>query len=219
MTNAHDVATLYFDTVSPFAYLMWKALQRKPFELNIRPVPVVFGAILGHWGQLGPAEIGPKRLHTYRYCQWLADREGIPFRFPPAHPFRSLDSLRLIAALDNSEAAIDAVFDAIFLEGLDLAVPDVLAAVGGRLGVADVPALIAATEAPARLRANTDVAIAEGVFGVPTLAVRGELFWGFDALPMARDYLHRPDMFDQPEMKRLANLPMGVQRSGSGLSR
>ncbi len=219
MTNTHDVATLYFDTVSPFAYLMWKALRRTPFELKIHPVPVVFGAILGHWGQLGPAEIGPKRLHTYRYCQWLADSEGIPFRFPPAHPFRSLDSLRLIAALENSEAAIDAVFDAIFLEGLDLAVPEVLAAVGERLGVADVAALIAATEAPARLRANTDAAIAEGVFGVPTLAVKRELFWGFDALPMARDYLRRPDMFDQPEMKRLAKLPIGVQRSGSGLSR
>lgn len=213
MTGTHDVATLYFDTVSPFAYLMWQALRRTPFELPVRPVPVVFGAILGHWGQLGPAEIGPKRLHTYRYCQWLAEREGIPFRFPPAHPFRSLDSLRLIAALDNSEAAIDAVFGAIFNEGRDLADPETLAAVGRELGVSDVPARIAGTGAAARLRTNTDTAIAHGVFGVPTLAVNGELFWGFDALPMARDYAHRPNLFAAAEMQRLATLPVGIQRT------
>ena len=213
MNDTDDSATLYFDTVSPFAYLMWKALRRAPFALAIRPVPVVFGAILGHWGQLGPAEIGPKRLHTYRYCQWLADSEGIPFRFPLAHPFRSLDSLRLIAALDNSDAAIDAVFDAIFMDGQDVADTEVLAAVGQRLGVADIPALVKSTDAAARLRANTEAAIVQGVFGVPTLAVRGELFWGFDALPMARDYLRTPGMFDQPEMNRLANLPVGISRA------
>jgi 2-hydroxychromene-2-carboxylate isomerase len=213
MNDTQDIATLYFDTVSPFAYLMWKSLQRTPFGQRIRPVPVVFGAILQHWGQLGPAEIGPKRLHTYRYCQWLAGQEGIPFRFPPAHPFRSLASLRLIAALDNSEMAITTVFDAIFMEGLDLADTRVLAGIGQRLGIDDVPALITAKEAAARLRANTEAAIAQGVFGVPTLAVRGQLFWGFDALPMARHYLRAPDMFAQPEMMRLAELPVGISRA------
>jgi 2-hydroxychromene-2-carboxylate isomerase len=43
--------------------------------------------------------------------------------------------------------------------------------------------------AKAELKANTDEAIARGVFGVPTFVVDGRLFWGFDALPMLRDYL------------------------------
>jgi 2-hydroxychromene-2-carboxylate isomerase len=41
----------------------------------------------------------------------------------------------------------------------------------------------------AELKANTDEAIAQGVFGVPTFLVDGKLFWGLDALPMLRDYL------------------------------
>ena len=36
------------------------------------------------------------------------------------------------------------------------------------------------------LRRNTDEAISRGVFGVPTLAIGGELFWGADATAMAR---------------------------------
>lgn len=212
MSGNDAQVTFYFDTISPFAYLMWQALRRAPLARPVNAVPVVFGALLNHWGQLGPAEIGPKRLHTYRYCQWLADREGIPFRFPPAHPFRSLDSLRLIVALGSTEAAIDGVFGAIFGEGLDAASPEGLARIGERLGVADVPALIAATDAATRLRGNTDGAIAEGVFGVPTLAVDGELFWGFDTLPMAIDYLADPALFASNEMRRIADLPIGIVR-------
>ena len=39
------------------------------------------------------------------------------------------------------------------------------------------------------LRRNTDEAIARGVFGVPTLAIGDELFWGADATQMAADYV------------------------------
>jgi 2-hydroxychromene-2-carboxylate isomerase len=108
--------------------------------------------------------------------------------------------------------AITTVFDAIFTEGQELAIPEVLAAIGRRLDVADVPALIAATDAGAKLRANTEAAISRGIFGVPTLVVRDEAFWGFDSLQMARDYLLCPDMFDTAEMQRLAELPVGVSR-------
>jgi hypothetical protein len=41
----------------------------------------------------------------------------------------------------------------------------------------------------AQLKADTDAAIAQGVFGVPSYAVDGKVFWGLDALPMLRDYL------------------------------
>jgi 2-hydroxychromene-2-carboxylate isomerase len=50
----------------------------------------------------------------------------------------------------------------------------------------DGAALVAAAagpEAKQRLRANTDEALAAGVFGVPTVRVDGELFWGVDSLP------------------------------------
>jgi 2-hydroxychromene-2-carboxylate isomerase len=207
-----DEAAFYFDPISPFAFLAWKMLRRAPLPCPVRPVPVVFGALLAHWGQLGPAEIAPKRLHTYRYCQWLADREGIPFRFPPAHPFRSLEALRLVVALGESDAATDAVFDAVWVEALDLGTAEGMAALTARLGGAAL-AEAARSEAVKRaLQANTEAAAARGVFGVPTLALGDELFWGLDALGMARDYLADPALFEAPEMRRLPALPVGVVR-------
>ena len=46
-----------------------------------------------------------------------------------------------------------------------------------------------------QLRANTDDAIARGVFGVPTFEVDGKLFWGLDALPMLKAYLDADPWF------------------------
>jgi 2-hydroxychromene-2-carboxylate isomerase len=40
------------------------------------------------------------------------------------------------------------------------------------------------------LRAATDAAHARGVIGVPTFAVRDELFWGDDRLPDVAAHLH-----------------------------
>ena len=185
-------ADWYFDVVSPFAYLALPAVEalarRRPVLLR----PVVFGAVLAHWGQLGPAEIAPKRLHTYRLCQFMAERAGMPMRFPPRHPFRSLDALRLLAALDGRPDAVRAAFDFVWADGRDPGEPAERDALCMRLGVGDYEALVAERGAKARLRAWTDEAIAAGVFGVPTLAVGGALFWGVDALPMAERYLDAP---------------------------
>jgi 2-hydroxychromene-2-carboxylate isomerase len=62
------------------------------------------------------------------------------------------------------------------------------------------------------LRANTDAAIAQGVFGVPTLVVDGEAFWGADATDFARAYLADRSVLDNEEMKRVSTLPVGVSR-------
>ena len=55
-------------------------------------------------------------------------------------------------------------------------------------------------------------AVAAGVYGVPTLAIGDELFWGLDAMPMARAYLADPGLFSSGEMARVSNLPMAAQR-------
>lgn len=208
---ASGTVTWYFDVVSPFAYLALPAVteiaRRRPVSFR----PIVFGAVLVHWGQLGPAEITPKRTHTYRLCQFMADRAGMPLRFPPRHPFRSLDTLRLITALNGDPGAVRTAFDFIWAEGRDPSEPaerDVLCA---RLGFHDYNALIAERDAKARLRAWTDAAIAAGVFGVPTLVVNNELFWGVDALPMAEAVLDDPGLLARGEMARIAALPIGVQ--------
>ena len=203
----------HFDVVSPFAYLALPAVEALAARRPVLMRPVVLGAVLSHWGQLGPAEVAPKRVHTYRLCQFLAEGAGMPFRFPPAHPFRSLDALRLLAALDGAPGAVRAVFDFIWAEGRDPGGPLERPALCARLGIGDPDALIAARNAKARLRAWTDEAIAAGVFGVPTLAVGQELFWGLDALPMAQAVLDDPGLLERGEMARLGALPVGVERA------
>lgn len=209
-----DAVVWYFDVVSPFAYLALPAVEAIARRRPVLFRPVVFGAVLAHWGQLGPAEIEPKRLHTYRLCRFMAERAGIPMRFPPRHPFRSLDALRLLAALDSQPGPVRAAFDFVWAEGRDPGDPAERDALCARLGVGDHGALVAERDAKARLRAWTDGAIAAGVFGVPTLAVGDALFWGVDALPMAERCLDDPGLLTRGEMGRLASVPVGVRRRG-----
>src|SRR4051794_22611865 len=46
-------ADWYFDFISPFSYLQLERLGTLRARLEITPVPIVFGAILKHHGQLG----------------------------------------------------------------------------------------------------------------------------------------------------------------------
>ena len=62
------------------------------------------------------------------------------------------------------------------------------------------------------LRTNTARATSEGVFGVPSFVIDGEIFWGGDSTKMMLDFLKNPALFDTPEMKRISNMDMGVAR-------
>ena len=68
-------------------------------------------------------------------------------------------------------------------------------------------------KAKVQLKANADEAIALGVFGVPTFAVDDKLFWGFDALPMLRDYLKEDAWFHGPQWNAPAQVQIGARRS------
>ena len=81
------------------------------------------------------------------------------------------------------------------------------------LGAPDAESLISAQTVKDELRANGDQAIARGVFGVPTFAIDGELFWGFDATGMVSDYLTDRQWFDSTEMTRIGNLPAAAHRT------
>ena len=153
---ADDAVIWYFDVVSPFAYLALPAVTAIARQRPVLFRPIVLGVVLSHWGQLGPAEIAPKRTHTYRLCQFMADRAGVPLRFPPRHPFRSLDILRLMTALDGDPGAIRTAFDFIWAEGRDPSEHSERDALCERLGVPDYDALIAERHAKARLHAWTD---------------------------------------------------------------
>ena len=62
------------------------------------------------------------------------------------------------------------------------------------------------------LRRNTEQAISQGVFGVPSLVVDGACFWGVDATDMAADFLADSAAFEDEEMRRVSNLPAAAER-------
>jgi 2-hydroxychromene-2-carboxylate isomerase len=202
----------YFDFVSPYAYLQLMDFKRLPDSLAIRYRPVLFAGLLDHWGQKGPAEIPAKRRQTYRQCQWLANRAGVPFKFPSVHPFNPLRPLRLCIALGTEPAVIGAIFEFIFAEGRDIQSDGDWKTLAARLEIDDADALVSQPEVKSALRTNTDEAIRRGVFGVPTFVVGEELFWGSDTTDMLLDYLADPKLFSRGEMARIDSLPMGVER-------
>jgi 2-hydroxychromene-2-carboxylate isomerase len=211
----------YFDFISPFSYLHWQKVKAMRDEFEVVPVPIVFGAVLSAHGQKGPAEIKGKREFTYRHVLWQARHEGVSLRFPPAHPFNPLSALRLCIAAGSTTTAVDAIFEWIWHHGRAGDSIEALAPVAAALGV-DVEA-IDTDAVKATLRANTDAALAAGVYGVPTLALdsatfsggpfAGALFWGNDAHDFAIAALRNPALLDDAEMQRVSTLPVGVQRS------
>jgi 2-hydroxychromene-2-carboxylate isomerase len=201
-----------FDVVSPFAYLELKQLAQLPKDVHVEFVPILFAGLLNHHGQVGNAEIAPKRRFTYRFALWRARKMGIPMRFPPAHPFNPLTALRLILAAGNTHLAVERVFDAVFAEGRDVADSKVIASLAAELGIKDPDVALAAPELKQKLRDNTNWAIEHGAFGVPTLLIGSEAFWGHDAFDMALDYLRDPQAFADPEMQRFESLPYGAVR-------
>ena len=202
----------HYDILSPFARVQLAMMDELPDTVTVRPVPTLLGAVLKHWGQRGPAEIAPKRVHTYRLVTWLAQKHGLELAFPPRHPFNPLPTMRMLAGMEAGLDAVRAAFGHVWDEGNAPDDEAGVAAFAAALG-AD-PALAAAESSKSTLRATTTLALERGVFGVPTFAVASddghELFWGVDAMPMLIDYLADPALFDR--MRDLGTIEYAVAR-------
>lgn len=181
-------------------------------DLEINPVPVLFGGLLKHWGQLGPAEIPPKRKFVYRFFKWQADQNNIPFKMPPRHPYNPLAALRLCIAAGGQLDHIRSVFQVIYGEGTQPDEPGGIMAIAKALGIDDAEAAISDEKVKITLRVNTETAIKSGVFGVPTFLIDDQVFWGADATEMMLSYVNNPELFQTPEMRRISEMPMGVVR-------
>lgn len=209
---------LYFDFISPYAYLAFQQLDALTAKgLVVEPVPVVFAGLLQAHGQLGPAEIPAKRRFVARDCARAAARIGVPITFPARHPFRSIEALRLCLphiAGEHQRAIIDAIWTAGWGRGLDISDPNVLANALEQLGL-DGQTMVAATremDAKIALTGNTKAAIGRGVFGVPTFEVGGQLIWGHDRMADVLAVAGGTDVFDTTMVAQLDDLPVGATR-------
>ena len=208
----------YLDFISPFAYLAFEQLPELlgGISYSVSYRPVLFGAMLQHHGQLGPAEIAPKRDWTYRHVLWLAHSKGIALKMPLSHPFNPLPLLRLAAACGTeaepgspSRYVCETIFRHVWQGGADAADAQRVAALSALLAPQQH---LQAEEAKTQLKHNTDDAIARGVFGVPALEVDGRIFWGLDALPMLRDYLQGGAWFEGEGWESVRQVAVGITR-------
>lgn len=207
--------TFYLDFISPYAYLAFEALPQALIghSYSVTYKPVLFAALLKQHGQLGPAEIPSKRDWTYRQVLWLAQHHGIDMQLPASHPFNPLALLRLAVACDNqgwpNRYVCEAVFRHVWRGGAEANDAARLLALTQSLNPARA---VHSDEVKTQLKAHTDEAIALGVFGVPTFAVDDKLFWGFDALPMLREYLSGDAWFSQGYWEGVSSVATGLVR-------
>jgi len=214
----HD-AVFFLDFISPYTWLALERAEAFAREHAVRweIAPVVYGAILTARGLVGPVETPDKRRYTFMDVARSAARARVPFAGPPAHPFRSLDALRVMTLFANEPVAARlarALSHAAWSDGRDLTDAGVLSDVVGACGL-DAKGLEQRIAAPAvkdALRASTERALAAGVFGVPTFLWNGELFWGHDRMDQLADRIagRLPD--PAPLAAAALARPIGVMR-------
>ena len=193
-----QVIEYYFAPQSPWTYLGPQRLQdiAAAAGARIEVLPADLGRIFPLSGGLPLPKRAPQR-QAYRLVELarFSQHLGLPLNVHPRHfPVPADDAARLIIAVqqhDGDVAALalaGAVMRAVWVEERNIADADTLAALLAECGLDSARADDArAPAAQQAYQANTDRAIARGVFGAPTYAVDGELFWGQDRL----DFLQR----------------------------
>ena len=209
-TKQHEI-DWYFDFISPFAYFQHHRLVSSHPDIKINYYPILFGAVLQKHGHKGPAEIPAKRIMTYRYCTWLARKLTIPFQFPEVHPYKPVSVLRLAIAAGVNTSTVTDIFWFIWADGKDPSDPENLQQLATRLGVENYQQAIQQENIKNQLRSNTDRASALGMFGVPTIVIEDQLFWGQDLTDMAMEYLNDKTIFNAPEYESLNTIPNGLE--------
>ncbi|TXI25200.1 MAG: 2-hydroxychromene-2-carboxylate isomerase [Roseateles sp.] len=213
--------TCYLDPISPYAALGFRALPQALQGHSVALVyrPILFAGLLNALGHQGPAELAPKRAWTYRQVAWLAHRQGWTLQMPAAHPFNPLALLRLAWACaapagepgdTPARWVVEQLFQHVWQgEGQAADDPARLAVLTERLAPRQDPAGEAVRQ---RLHAETDAALAHGVFGVPSFELDARLFWGQDALPMLRAALDGDPWFEGTTWHDAAQPRPGLQR-------
>jgi 2-hydroxychromene-2-carboxylate isomerase len=192
---------LIFDFGSPNAYLSMKALpellDRTGADLVI--TPCLLGGIFKATGNKAPmiqyADAPAKLAYENLEMRRFIEKHGLTkFRLNPHFPVNTLTIMRGAIGADDEgvlDDYIDAVNRAMWEDGLKMDDPEVIATFLSANGF-DGPALLARTQEPeikAKLVANTEAAVARGVFGIPTFFVGDAMFFGKDRLGQVEEAL------------------------------
>lgn len=188
-----------FDFGSPNGYLAWKVLPQIAARAGatVNLIPCLLGGIFKATNNRSPMEafgeikgkLAYEGLETQRYVK----KHGLTaYRPNPHFPVNTLTIMRgLIAArrMGVGDRYLETVLAAMWERGLKMDDPDVIKATLDEAGL-DGAAILAATQDPdvkGELVANTEAAVARGVFGIPTFFVGDEMFFGKDRLAQVEE--------------------------------
>jgi 2-hydroxychromene-2-carboxylate isomerase len=183
--NRRMTPLFFFGAMSPYSWFTAERIDELLPRAQWRGV--LAGAIFkAHervsWGLTERREAGMAD------CEARAETHGLgTIRWPDPWPTSDLLVARAMTFADMQGMLKPFALSAMrlaFLERADLGERGAVIEAGGRVGI-DAPALEGALMDPDvkdALRGTTDEAVAMGVFGVPTVTVGEELFWGDDRL-------------------------------------
>jgi 2-hydroxychromene-2-carboxylate isomerase len=192
---------IWFDVVCPYAYLASTQIDAVAARAGarVRWEPMLLGGVfraINAGDDPNRTMSEAKRLHTARDLERWSEHFSVPLRRPPNHPRRTVLAMRAICATREEERvrAIHALFAAYWARGEDVSEVAVVRAALISAGL-DGAALVTRADEDAvkeDLRARTQRAVEKGIFGVPTMFVRGEMFWGQDRLDWVERALAAP---------------------------
>ena len=182
--------TFYYDLGSPYAYLTAERVNGLFAERGAEVPewqPILLGGLFkrferSSWG------LGPDREAGMAECERRASAYGLPpIRWPEGWPGNYLYAMRVATYAKEIGRAVAfslAAFRQAFVAGRDLSVPDnvLVAAAAAEMHPRAIVAAVERRSLKDALRAATDSAAEAGVFGVPSLALGGEVYWGDDRL-------------------------------------
>ena len=188
----------FFDVGSPAAYLAWTQAPRlaRDTGATLHYKPFLLGGVFQATGNRSPAEVPAKGRWMNLDLERFAKRYGVPFRHNPFFPVNTLMLMRGAIGLQMRQPERfvgygDAMFQAMWVDGRNMNDPAEVGRVLQEAGF-DAQALLALSqdaEVKERLKAETQQAVARGVFGAPTFFVGDQMFWGQDRMDFVKEAL------------------------------
>jgi 2-hydroxychromene-2-carboxylate isomerase len=185
-----------FDFGSPTSYLAYKQLPKITARHGARIVwtPILLGAVFKATGNSSPAMVPAKARYMNADLARFAKRHAIVLNFNTHFPVNTLPLMRGAVAYQPTnqfDIYVNAVFDAMWAHPRNLNDPAEIAHVMNDIGIDpdDFTQRIERADVKEKLKANTEGAVARGVFGAPTIFVNGEMFFGQDRLDFVEEML------------------------------
>ena len=194
------VIDFYYDFGSPNAYLVEAVLPAiaKRHNAEIRRIPILLGGLFKATGNQSPmfnfAEVSGKVAYLQVELNRFVKKHDIAFQWNPHFPILTTPLMRGAVFARGKDWEVnfrDTVYRACWVDGHNMTDPDVIFDVlqSAGLPAAEIAAAIQTPEVKSALFETTQEAEGRGAFGVPTMFIGDEIYFGKDSLHDMEDAL------------------------------